>query len=285
MKKVETTNFILHAKSDEFYWEGDGQLSIKTFSGGRALYKTDNGFFAVEENRYLLLNNGDYTIAIDEEQEVESFCLFFQHGFAEEVYQTLTNTTNQLLTDPYRDKESLGFFEKTYEMNKSLFLQLQIMKQQYPNRKYDKLWLEEQFHGMMQHLLTAHQIAEKELESIHMLRNSTKVELYRRVATADDFIRAFYKEPIQLKDIAKEACMSTNHLLRTYKQVYGITPHQQLSKLRIQEAKKRLADIEWSITAIALDLGFQSPAAFSKAFKLAIGCSPLDYRKKVILDK
>lgn len=210
MKKDESTNFILHAKSDEFYWEGDGQLSIKTFSGGRALYKTDKGFFAVEENRYLLLNEGDYTIAIDEVQEVESFCLFFGRGFAEEVCRTLTDTPDQLLSDPFRDKETVGFFEKTYEMNTRLFHQLQVMKQHYPDYKLEPLWLEEQFHQTMLHLVSAHQLAGKEMESIPMQRTSTKEELYRRIAIADDFIRAFYKEAIQLQDVAQvAACRRT----------------------------------------------------------------------------
>ncbi len=31
MSKNDSTNFVLHAKSDQFYWEGIGQLSIKTF--------------------------------------------------------------------------------------------------------------------------------------------------------------------------------------------------------------------------------------------------------------
>jgi AraC family transcriptional regulator len=50
MKKNDSTNFVLHAKSDQFYWEGIGQLSIKTFSNGKIHYKTDKGFFAVKQH-------------------------------------------------------------------------------------------------------------------------------------------------------------------------------------------------------------------------------------------
>ncbi|MDR7074023.1 hypothetical protein J2X07_003013 [Fictibacillus barbaricus] len=39
-------NHVLHAKSKQFYWHGDGQLSIKTFSNGKAHYKTNKGFYA-----------------------------------------------------------------------------------------------------------------------------------------------------------------------------------------------------------------------------------------------
>ncbi|ASJ56483.1 hypothetical protein BP422_24715 [Brevibacillus formosus] len=69
MTNKPSRNYVLHAKSKQFYWEGDGQLSIKTFRNGRAHYKTSKGFFAVEEGRYLLLNEGEYTISIGEDEE------------------------------------------------------------------------------------------------------------------------------------------------------------------------------------------------------------------------
>lgn len=75
MIKNDSTSFDLHAKSDQFYWEGTGQLSIKTFSNGKAHYKTNKGFFAVEESRYLLLVKGKYTLSINESEVVELFCL------------------------------------------------------------------------------------------------------------------------------------------------------------------------------------------------------------------
>lgn len=35
MKQPNSSNYILQAKSDKFHWEGDGQLSIKTFTNGK----------------------------------------------------------------------------------------------------------------------------------------------------------------------------------------------------------------------------------------------------------
>lgn len=112
MTKNESNNFVLHAKSEQFYWEGNGQLSIKTFFNGKAHYKTNKGFFAVEESRYLLLNKGAYTISIDEPKVVESFCLFFKDGFAEEVLHSLKETNDRFLSDSFKDTSSIGFFEK-----------------------------------------------------------------------------------------------------------------------------------------------------------------------------
>src|SRR4051794_7227399 len=110
MAKEPSANFVLHATSRKFHWEGSGQLSIKTFSNGRALYKTNKGFFAVEENRFLLLNEGEYTISIDQKEEVESFCIFFRDGFAGEVLRAMSASSNALLTDPFKESDSIGFF-------------------------------------------------------------------------------------------------------------------------------------------------------------------------------
>jgi AraC family transcriptional regulator len=100
MTNKASTNYVLQAKSNQFYWDGNGQLSIKTFSNGKAHYKTSKGFFAVEESRYLLLNEGAYTISIDENKEVESFCIFFKDGFAEGVLKSLSESNDSLLSDP-----------------------------------------------------------------------------------------------------------------------------------------------------------------------------------------
>ncbi|WP_252504880.1 helix-turn-helix domain-containing protein [Sporosarcina sp. Marseille-Q4943] len=283
MNVKESSNFILHAKSNEFYWEGDGQLSIKTFSNGKALYKTDRGFFAVEENRYLLLNEGPYTIGIEEKQDVESFCMFFGDGFAEEVFRTMDTSTNDLLTDPYKKAEPLYFFERTYEMSPSLAGQINTLKRHH--KQLDANWHEEQFHRIIQILISEQLTTVREVESIQALRKSTRVELYQRVTTAHEYIRAFFTEPLQLADIAKVSYLSPNHLLRTYAQVFGLTPHQHISALRIEKAKKLLANFDLNMTDIAFEIGFLNSVSFSKMFKQHMGMSPLHYRKKVILDK
>ncbi|TPE66865.1 helix-turn-helix domain-containing protein [Halalkalibacterium halodurans] len=285
MTKNGSANFVLHAKSEQFYWVGNGQLSIKTFFNGKAHYKTNKGFFAVEESRYLLLNEGAYTISIDEPRVVESFCVFFKEGFAEEVFRSLKETNDRLLSDPFKDTSSIGFFEKTYHKNNALSSQLENFKQMLPNLDIDSIGYEEQFHKIMYSILNEHLNAYKEIESLHAIRHSTREELYRRVSMAHDYIRAYFDKPINLDDVAKVACLSPNHLIRTYFQVYGKTPHQHISEFRIQKAKQLLSKAGKNMTDITFLLGFQNPVSFSKMFKQHVGISPMEYRKQVILDK
>ncbi|MEI2665838.1 helix-turn-helix domain-containing protein [Rossellomorea sp. LJF3] len=283
MKQPNSSNYILQAKSDKFHWEGVGQLSIKTFTNGKAFYKTSRGYFGVEEGRYLLVNDGPYTITIEEDQQVESFCIFFKKGFAEDIYRTLGDSPDQLITDPFKRSHSIEFFEKTYEITPSIARQIQFTQRLHTYPKDN--WCEEQYHIIMENLLTSHFHHLKRTESIHAVKHSTREEIYRRVTIAHEYIRAYYHHALTLNDIAMVACLSQNHLIRTYSQLYGKTPHRHISELRIEKAKKLLKDPDLSITAITFELGFQNPVSFSKMFKQFVGCSPTLYRKKVILEK
>jgi AraC family transcriptional regulator len=285
MTNNDSSNFVLHENSSQFYWEGNGQLSIKTFSNGKAYYKTDKGFFAAEEGRYLLLNEGPYTISIDEKEAVESFCLFFKEGFAAEVYHSLKTSNQDLLSDPYKHGGSIDFHDKTFPLTTAITTQLDSFKHQLPALEKDSIGYEEHFHTLMQSILNVHFHTYKEIESLHAVRRSTREELYKRVTIANEYIRAYFDTPITLQDISLTACLSTNHLVRTYNQVYGITPHQHISELRLIKSKKLLANPQFNMTAISFELGFQNPVSFSKMFKQHVGISPKDYRKKVIMDK
>lgn len=91
--------------------------------------------------------------------------------------------------------------------------------------------------------------------------------------------------PITLEHFAEVACFSQNHLLRNYSAIFGKTPHQHITELRLSKAKQLLKTPDFSITDITFEIGYQNPVSFSKIFKQRVGISPLQYRKQVILDK
>lgn len=285
MDTTSETSYVLHAKSNLFHWEGTGQLSIKTFQNGIARYKTNKGYFAVETGRYLLLNQGQYTISIEQDNEVESFCLFFKKGLAEDVAQTNIRSQDSLLSDPYKESQSIEFFEKTYDFDTKLSLGLNILKMNLDLYQTDLLWREEQFHKIMRSILKVHKSASDEVQSVKALRYSTREEIYRRLTIAHEFVRAFYTKQITLEQIAAVACLSPNHLLRNYSDVFGRTPHQHITEMRLLKAKQLLQRLEYNMTDISFEIGFNNPASFNKLFKKHIGTSPLQYRKKVIMDK
>src|SRR5215470_8938631 len=95
------SSFIIDDGSSQYHWAGVGCLSIKSFSGGEMLYNVGHGRFRVGPDSYLILNQRQpYEIILNADQRVESFCLFFEDGLAEEVIYSLTQPVGKLLDNP-----------------------------------------------------------------------------------------------------------------------------------------------------------------------------------------
>ncbi len=279
---TDNSGFILQAEGRQHYWEGTGLLSIKSFSRGRALYNTGKGFYAVDENSYLILNDEQpYSITIESERPVESFCVFFKAGFAEQIYYSLCSEQGKLLDNPEPpDKPQIGFFDKTYAHDDVLSPALLSVKSSFAERKDQTDWLEEQMHEMMQMLLRVRRGTYQEALTLNPVRVSTREELYRRLVRAKDYISACFDQSISLKEIANVACLSPNHLLRSFRQAFRQTPHQFLTAKRLEYARKMLADSNLSVTDICFSVGFESLGSFSRMFRRHTGFSPQEYRRK-----
>jgi AraC-like DNA-binding protein len=70
------------------------------------------------------------------------------------------------------------------------------------------------------------------------------------------------------------------HFHRLYALAFRETPHEFLTRLRIDEAKRRLAISLDSATDVCLDLGYESLGTFSSRFRNLVGCSPREYRRR-----
>ncbi|BFH61919.1 helix-turn-helix domain-containing protein [Paenibacillus azoreducens] len=273
---------VLHEQSAEYYWKGTGKLSVKTFRGGSALYQAGNGHYSVGDNRYLLLNQGqEYSIAIESDQPVESFCVFFPHGMPEEVWRSCVRREEELLDDPFNaGGREIEFVAKTYGIGPEFSQILEQMRMDSANGIYDPAGIEEQLHELMCVLFREHRQVRHEMSKLPTVKSSTSEELYRRVYIGYEYLSAYYHRSVTVSEAAKAACLSTNHFLRGFKQLFGFTPHQLLKEKRLQEAKKLLCQTDWPVTDICLAVGFQSHGSFSSLFARRFGVSPSVCRGK-----
>ena len=81
-----------------------------------------------------------------------------------------------------------------------------------------------------------------------------------------------------LEELASEAAASRSALADRFVQIVGCPPIQYLTQWRMQIAAKRLADPTVKIAAVAHEVGYESEAAFSRAFKKFVGRSPSQWR-------
>jgi AraC-like DNA-binding protein len=91
--------------------------------------------------------------------------------------------------------------------------------------------------------------------------------------------RAIFKNPAQGQSLAfwaRAAGMSRRTLTRTFRRETGMSFASWRQHVRLLEALSRLATGQ-PVTAVALDVGYQSPSAFTARFRRTFGTTPTHY--------
>ncbi len=92
-------------------------------------------------------------------------------------------------------------------------------------------------------------------------------EYYARINRVIDYIENNIAHDFTLDDLAGIACFSKYHFHRIFNSLMNETLFNFIYRLRLERAASRLCfEINKSVTYIALECGFGSPASFSKSF-------------------
>ena len=103
-------------------------------------------------------------------------------------------------------------------------------------------------------------------------------EYVKRTLKVLIYIEENIDEGLTLENLAKIACYSPFHFHRIFQAIVGETVHSYVKRLRMQTAAGKLLYTEQPVTAIALDASFETPSAFTRAFKQFMGSTPRSYR-------
>lgn len=79
---------------------------------------------------------------------------------------------------------------------------------------------------------------------------------------------------------ARELRCSQRKLSTLCQRIMGKSPHAALEERRMIEARRMLTQDGGSVQQIALDLGYEDPSYFAKAFRRVVGETPTDYRNQ-----
>lgn len=276
-------NFIVHfATSTSSVENHISPLSIKCSMKGRENYSTSSGNYGVTAGTYLILNQGQICSSnIHSSDDVETFSIYFDSKFANESIKSLMTPSDQLLNVSFLSNyQPVHFFEKLYSHNYTLSPTIMKLRLASKFNYDDEDWLKDQFFEVMEKLLIVHRNLYKEIQKLPPIKFSTKTELYKRICRAKEFIDSCYANQITNETISKEACLSQYHFLRLFKSIFKLTPHQYLTKKRIEKARYFLSHTEMSVTEICFETGFDSVSSFSWLFKKKFGLSPQMFRSQ-----
>ena len=85
--------------------------------------------------------------------------------------------------------------------------------------------------------------------------------------------------PWTVDELASKIGLSRSALAERFVELIGQPPMQYLTQWRMQVASRLLRDSQSPVASIALDVGYDSEAAFSRAFKRLTGVPPAAWRR------
>jgi AraC-like DNA-binding protein len=103
-------------------------------------------------------------------------------------------------------------------------------------------------------------------------------DLNRRLLRARDSMDRAYAEPIDVPAVAAVAHVSPAHFIRTFRAVFGETPHRYLQRRRVERSMFLLRETDRRVTDVCFDVGFSSLGTFSRTFRAIVGETPSAYR-------
>src|ERR687892_231690 len=100
----------------------------------------------------------------------------------------------------------------------------------------------------------------------------------RRLLRARDAMDRAYAEPLNVRTVANVAHVSPAHFIRSFRAVFGETPHRYLQRRRVERSMFLLRETDRSVTDVCFDVGFTSLGTFSRTFRDVVGEAPSSYR-------
>ena len=108
----------------------------------------------------------------------------------------------------------------------------------------------------------------------------TQLEVFKKTQAAKNYIIAHFESIQSITEIARASNMSSSLLMRYFRWIFEITPHQYIIKLKVEFAKQLLVTGELPVNEINNIVGFNNVSSFIRLFRTMTGYTPKAYRKK-----
>jgi AraC family transcriptional regulator len=259
-----------------------GPISLFLNIRGNSLCSVDGYTRVVKEDTYFISNRSQpYTLQIEEGAPVETFNIHFGEYFAESVLNALLTPADSILDRGRQQDISLFQFNNQLHRRDVHFNEV-IHRIGYAHQEnnFDKLLFEQQLAHLLGYLLRQQQEVTRTVNRLPPVRQSTRIELYKRLSRSLDYIHANIGAKIDLQDLAETSCLSKFHFLRLFKLAYGLSPYQFIQDLRLEKARILLSQTSVPVADLAYSLGFVNPQSFSRLFFQRLGLYPSKYREQ-----
>ncbi len=267
-------NIIVNASAKNTeYNDIRSPLSLKCTIHGSEWYSFGGREVLIDSEHVLLMDNQrTYSTFIQSESAVESFCIFFNDKILDELHTYRHANKNAWLDNPADFSVwDRPIIEKRLKIDRELLYLLKALKEQVDSENLELI--DFTIYPILQKVLVAQQEFNQQISRLPFHKKATRVELYKRIALAQDFIDSCPYENLTLETLAKISCLSKYHFLRVFKEINGVSPHKYIVERKLEYAMKLIENGD-SIIEVSRRVGFNSSASFCRSFKQKFGHSP-----------
>lgn len=116
--------------------------------------------------------------------------------------------------------------------------------------------------------------------SLHNTGNRRKVDSHADINRIVEIMHENYSQQLLVTELAKTCNLSLFRFIHKFKEVTATTPVKYLTGIRINEAKKMLAETSLHVREVAAIVGYENPLYFSRVFGHVVGIPPSQYKEQ-----
>ncbi|HYG03961.1 MAG TPA: helix-turn-helix domain-containing protein [Chryseosolibacter sp.] len=139
---------------------------------------------------------------------------------------------------------------------------------QYPDTYLSDNW----YYLIAEQLLFFHDRSLRQLASLSQKKLTTKNEILKRTYFADEYLRDLGADTFSLNEVARVAGLSKYFLIRSFREIFKVTPHQRYLQYKTRLASHLLR--KHCPTEVALLLHYPSVQSFSRQYRQITGITP-----------
>lgn len=264
-----------------YYPYNGGSLTVIYFREGAGKLIIDGEKTIIGNHKFIVANPfSDWEYINNENIEIDVLSFVLSEDLVSNFLYGSMTTHLGLLDNPFSSLRKDYFFTKqTFDARH--YASGRVLSRIYTNSNHDHYTFscpKEIAFKVLESIFQDQLHANKLVEKVKANKTSTQKEVFKRILTAYEYIVNNTDRQISIKELSLVSALSEFHLYRSFKYIFGKSPHQYMIYHRMKKAKFLLEKKQLKASEVALTMSFPDLPTFSKLYKKTYGVSPSQTR-------
>lgn len=214
-----------------------------------------------------------YDLSIKEMQKKDSRYQIVSFIFDQDIFTDLTGLSPLEL---FELSNRASFYQQKKMLPEMRNAALNIAMNNYPN-VHQQLYIESKILEILSFKIGELMNFTTNLD----LENIKRKSYVEKIEYAAEILEKNIIDPPGIFDLANLVDLNHNKLIKGFKEVFGHTPFEYLSKVRLKKSYELISSRRMNVTEAAFSVGYSSLSHFAKIFKKEFGINPSQFFKNI----